>query len=215
MLECKDYVPDWKVIKEMDNYNIDILGIRETRWTGAGSMQLANGQALLYSGRGLKKKLRKTLMEWKPVGSRLLIARFNSKYTKLNTVSCYAPTEDAEEEDKDMFYDQLQQILQNVPAHDMLLMIEDFNAKERRSLDTKRRKKKSGSKKRLGKKIAERKETKRKMDASSSQRLKDCFKNKYSELDKEAKKMAKHEKKAYIEGLAEQAAQRQDSKTLY
>ena len=49
----------------------------------------------------------RTLIKWKPSGPRPLRARFNSKYTKLMVIVCYAPTEDAEKVDKDAFYDQL------------------------------------------------------------------------------------------------------------
>ena len=42
---------------------------------------------------------------------------------------CYAPTEDANAEVKDAFYDQLQTAVESVHAHDMLLILGDLNAK--------------------------------------------------------------------------------------
>ena len=42
---------------------------------------------------------------------------------------CYAPTEDANAEVKDAFYDQLQTAVQSVHAHDILLILGDLNAK--------------------------------------------------------------------------------------
>ena len=57
------------------------------------------------------------------------MARFNSKYTKLAVIICYAPIEDAEEVHKDVFYDQLQQAVQEVPSHDVLCVIGDFNSR--------------------------------------------------------------------------------------
>ena len=69
------------------------------------------------------------MLEWKPFGSRLFKARFHSKYTKLSVLVCYAPTEDANAEVKDAFYDQLQTAVESVHAHDMLLILGDLNAK--------------------------------------------------------------------------------------
>ena len=43
----------------------------------------------------------------------------------------YAPTNEAEDEAKETFYDQLQKVLDAVPRHDMLLVMEDWNAKVR------------------------------------------------------------------------------------
>ena len=64
--------------------------------------------------------MERTLIEWKPSTSRLLKSRFNSKYTKLTVIVCYAPIEDAGEADKDALYDQLQ---------DLLIVLEDLNAR--------------------------------------------------------------------------------------
>ena len=73
--------------------------------------------------------MERTLTEWKPSGSRLLKARFNSKYTKLTVIVCYAPIEDSEEADKDTFYDQLQAVTDEVPTHDLLMVLGDLNAR--------------------------------------------------------------------------------------
>ena len=125
--------------KEFDSYNLDLLGLSEVRWTGCDRRRLASKHIFLYSGRDdhheegvgllISKKLSKSLIGWTPLGSRLLKARFNSKYTKLTVIVCYAPTNTAEEEDKDDFYRQLQAAVETVPAHDMLLVLGDMNAR--------------------------------------------------------------------------------------
>ena len=92
-----------QVVKEFDNYNLDILGVNEVRWTCTGKRRLASGHTIVFSGRSddqhsegvallLNRKTEKALLEWKPFGSRLLKARFHSKYTKLSVLVCYAPT---------------------------------------------------------------------------------------------------------------------------
>lgn len=53
--------------------------------------------------------------------------------------------------------------------------------------------------------MSERKGMKEKIDSTRSERVKDCYRKKYQDLDYEVKKMAKRDKKDYIENLAEKA----------
>ena len=39
-----------KIAKEMERYNLDILGLCETRWTQAGKVKINSGQTIIYSG---------------------------------------------------------------------------------------------------------------------------------------------------------------------
>lgn len=131
--------------KEFDTYNLDIIGISEVRWLGSNKKFLKEdsrlkSHTLLFSGKQdgcheegvglmLSSRISKSLLEWSPINSRLLKARFNSKYTKLTVIVCYAPTNTSEEIKKDEFYEQLQTAVSEVPAHDMLLIIGDMNAR--------------------------------------------------------------------------------------
>ena len=129
-----------QVAKVMKEYRLDVLGISECRWTGFGKVKLRTGETVIYSGRedGLHRNgvaimmssfAEKTLMEWKPINDRIIIARFYSKFIKLTIIHIYAPTMEATDEDKDEFYEQLQSVVGSVNKHDMVLITGDMNAK--------------------------------------------------------------------------------------
>ena len=47
-------------------------------------------------------------MEWTPISERIITAQFYSKYKKMLVLQVYAPANEAMDEEKDEFYNQLQ-----------------------------------------------------------------------------------------------------------
>ena len=106
----------------MKNYKIGVLGLSETKWLQSGQLRLSSGEQLLYSGHTeegaphtegvalmLAPEAHAALIGWEPVSSRIITAKFTTKKKgiRLNIIQCYAPINDAEEEKKDDFYQQL------------------------------------------------------------------------------------------------------------
>ena len=94
----------------------------------------------LYSGRDdelhregvaiiLKKGADRSLLEWKPINSRLIKARLKGKQNNLTLIQCYAPTNDSEDDLKDNFYLRLQAEIEQVPMQDLIIIMGDLNAK--------------------------------------------------------------------------------------
>ncbi|KAK2704013.1 hypothetical protein QYM36_017673, partial [Artemia franciscana] len=108
-----------QVLKEMDNYGLDILALSEVRWTGAGRQNLDMGYTILHSG----------LEKIKEAVERIITARFAGNNAKLTLVACYAPTNDADDVTKDSFYNTLQAVAKDIPSHDLICLDGDFNAK--------------------------------------------------------------------------------------
>ncbi|KAI8514635.1 hypothetical protein Bbelb_072260 [Branchiostoma belcheri] len=129
-----------QAVREMNDFNLALLGVTEARWTNTGKQTLNTGEVIIWSGRTdnlhqegvaliISKKYTNTLLQWKPVNERLLYVRLNSTYAKLSVVVAYAPTNDADGEDKDKFYSALQGVLEDIPRHDVMVLMGDFNAR--------------------------------------------------------------------------------------
>ncbi|XP_065577531.1 uncharacterized protein LOC136038388 [Artemia franciscana] len=128
-----------QVLKEMDNYGLDILALSEVRWTGAGRQNLNMGYTILHSGLEknqeagvaiiLSKPASKALTKWTPINERIITARFTGNNAKLTLVASYAPTNDADDVTKDSFYNTLQAVAKDIPSHDLICFAGDFNAK--------------------------------------------------------------------------------------
>jgi len=77
----------------------------------------------------LKKEVRKTLRKWNPVNGRIMSARLNSRNAKLTVIQVYTPTNNADDDSKEEFYEQLQWEVERTPRHDALIVMVDLNAK--------------------------------------------------------------------------------------
>lgn len=131
-----------EVAREMKKYQVDVLGISETRWIGCGNERLSTGEQFIYSGkkepnasheRGvgllMTRVAERALLDWEPISERIIKARFKTRFKNITVVNVYAPTNDASEEEKLSFYDQLQSVVEKVPKRDVCMVIGDLNAK--------------------------------------------------------------------------------------
>lgn len=124
----------------IDVYKLDLLCLTETHMPGTGTQLLDNGSLFIHSGRidgirrqgvglSLSKRIKNTLISYTPVSERIMSARLHSRQINISVIVAYAPTEDAEETVKTSFYQQLSDTYDELPGHDIKLVVGDFNAR--------------------------------------------------------------------------------------
>lgn len=67
--------------------------------------------------------------EWEPINETILRARFQSKFQEVSIIQCYAPTNPADREVKEEFYEQIQSVLERTPDRDIPIVLGDVNTK--------------------------------------------------------------------------------------
>jgi len=74
----------------------------------------------------LSKRAVNALLGYKPVNSRIIVARFRGQLLNLSIIQIYA---DSEEEELEEFYEKLKSTLKELQKKDIRIIIGDFNAK--------------------------------------------------------------------------------------
>ena len=125
------------VKKEMPRVNINILGIREIKWTGMGEFN-SDEHYIYYSGQEflrrngvtliVNKRVRNAVLGCNLKNYRMISVRFQSKPFNITAIQVYAPTS-KEEAEVERFYEDLQDLLKLKPPKDVLFIIGDWNAK--------------------------------------------------------------------------------------
>jgi exonuclease III len=77
----------------------------------------------------LTNTAKNSLIDWKPISERLMMARFKAKVRNVTVIQCYAPTEGSEIQIKEAFYHQLSEAIRKTPRKDVIIVMSDLNAK--------------------------------------------------------------------------------------
>ena len=137
--------PTAVVSRMLDSYNIDICAISETRLSGENIITelgsggytfflkgLPEGERQIHGvGFAIRSKLLGDLDGKLPVGinERLMKMVLPLKRGSVHIISAYAPTASHGDATRDQFYDQLNQLLIDIPPTDKVLLLGDFNAR--------------------------------------------------------------------------------------
>ncbi|GFO05072.1 craniofacial development protein 2-like protein [Plakobranchus ocellatus] len=123
--------------QEMERMKLNILGLSEVRWKGAGKIT-SGGHEIIYSdgtesekGVGIivEQTLTKAIKGYWALSDRVLLVKIVGKPVNLNIIQVYAPTANSNDEDLDKFYNDLDTAKTQCKSQDPLIIMGDFNAK--------------------------------------------------------------------------------------
>ena len=128
---------------ELERFNVDIAALSETRLSGEGSLtEVGGGYTFFWRGypegqprkHGVGLAIRTTIADKLTetpvyISERLMTLRVPLvKGQYVTILSCYAPTLVSDEDQKDVFYEQLHHALSEVRKEDKIILLGDFNA---------------------------------------------------------------------------------------
>ena len=122
----------------MARVNVNIVGIRELKWTGMGELN-SDDHYIYYCGQEslrrngvvimVNKRVRNAVLGCSLKNNRMISVRLQDKPFNITVIQAYAPTSSAEEAEVEWFYEDLQNLLELTPKIDVLFIIGDWNAK--------------------------------------------------------------------------------------
>ena len=126
------------VKQEMAKVNVDILGIRELKWTGMDEFN-SDDRYIYYCGQEslrrngvaiiVNKRDQNAVLGYNLKNNRMSSVYFQGRPFNIIVIQAYAPTSSAEEAEVEWFYEDLQDLLELTPKKDVLFIIGNWNAK--------------------------------------------------------------------------------------
>ncbi|PNF26081.1 hypothetical protein B7P43_G06398 [Cryptotermes secundus] len=117
---------------------LDIAAIQELRWLGKGVMEKRDHVVfcscqkkshMFGTGFIVNKERKHLILDFQAKSHRTYKLRIKGKFFNYSLICAHAPTEDKSDEEKDSFYDELDEIYGKCPKRDCKIIIGDMNAK--------------------------------------------------------------------------------------
>ena len=122
----------------MARVNVDILGISELKWTGMSEFN-SDDHHVYYCGQEslrrngvaiiVNKRVQNTVLGCNLKNNIMISVPFQGKPFNIMVIQVYALTSNAEEDEVERSYEDLQDFLELTPKKDVLFIIGDRNAK--------------------------------------------------------------------------------------
>lgn len=125
------------VEQEMNRLQIKILELSEVRWLGAGTYR--SPKSVLYYSGGVDPnrqygvtilifpELEKSIIDFVPLGDRVMFLRLLTTHRVLNVIQAYVPTSDKPDEAVEEFYSTLEYALNLTKEGEIAMVLSDFN----------------------------------------------------------------------------------------
>ena len=119
------------VKQEMKRVNVDMLGIRELKWTGMGEFN-SDDHNIYYCGKEslrrngvaimVNKRVRNAVLGCNLKSDRMISVHFQGKPFNNIVIQVYAPITNAKEAEIEGFYEDLQDLPELTPKRDVLFI---------------------------------------------------------------------------------------------
>lgn len=128
-----------KLTAQLKDSRIDIAAIQESAYNKDAQNTRYNGYTIYHSSNRrehvlgtaflVANRLQHLVLNFLPVDERMCVLRLKGRFKNYSIINVHAPHNEADDADKDAYYEKLGKTYHELPAHDIKLVIGDFNAK--------------------------------------------------------------------------------------
>ena len=133
------------VRQEMARVNVNLLGIRELKWSRMGEFNSDDHYIYYYGQESLRrngvaimvnKRVPNAVLGCNLKNNRMISVHFQGKSFNITVIQVYAPTRNAEEAEVEQFYEDLQHLLELTPKKRCPFHYRGLECKSRKSRNT-------------------------------------------------------------------------------